>query len=82
MKIEFENGSTIESIDRGDSIKSDRYYQQIRQINGIHCPICLCMNCTHNDGKNCDMEENLDYYTCYQCDAGMAQCKDRKIKIT
>ena len=82
MKIEFENGSVIETVDRGDSIKSDRYYQQMRRLNGIDCLTCLCVRCVYNDGKNCNMEENSDYHTCYQCDAVMTSCNEHKIETS
>ncbi len=47
MKIEFENGSVIESVGRGDSIKSDRYYQQMRRLKAF----CLDSECAYYYGE-------------------------------
>ena len=47
MKIEFENGSVIESVNLGESIKSDRYYQQMRRLKMF----CLDSKCEYYYGE-------------------------------
>jgi len=78
MKIELENGNIVEPIVGSNSIKSDRYYEQMRRLNGVNCLTCLCLSCSHNDGRDCSMTQNPDFHTCYCCDVSISACDEYK----